>query len=459
MSAFLPVLPELTMLLLGLITFIVGVLTRRHTLTIFLAILSISSAAFLIVVTKWTGVLEAGSFISDSYSMFFRVIICMTGVLILALSHAERATIGDKTAEFAFLVIISVFGMCLMAGAGDLIVVYLALETFSLSSYVLAGFLRKDRRSIEAGSKYFILGTVASILLLVSIAVFYGLTGTTSIEEIGRLLKDKDLTTSSLASVFLICAFAFKLSLAPFHAWAPDVYEGSPTVVTAFFSVGPKTAAFAALGRIFMYALGKIDLTVVIIILSVLSMFIGNLLALRQTNLKRMFAYSSIAHAGYIVMAFLLTKDAFLSSIMPYLLTYAFMNIGAFAVVLSIKEGEKLSSYSGVAKIRPLLGFSMTVILFSLTGIPPTAGFIVKFNIFKNVFMAGYPFLALLAVLLSIPSAFYYLRIVLLMYRDAHVDPQIVLDTKLNQLNQGVSLASALFLLFAGIMPTLTLPL
>lgn len=335
--------------------------------------------------------------------------------------------------------------------SNDLLLLYLSLESFSLSLYVLTAFYRDDRLSIEAGLKYFILGTISSLLLLSSVIFFYALTGSTSY-EVFRSIKPGEFATI-LGLIFLIASFAFKLSLAPFHAWSPDVYQGAPTPVTALISTAPKIAVFSALMNLFPILVEDLRIEGLVIFLSILSIFVGNLLALRQRDLKRMFAYSSIAHGGYIIMAFLLPEQLLISSIMPYLVVYFFMNIGAFAFIMAIRNGENINSYLGLGKKNPLIVFSIIVILFSLTGIPPTAGFAVKFNLFKNVFAAGYSGLVFFALLMSILSAFYYLRIFFYLYRDIS-PPQVEQN---GWLAQGTALISALFLIITGVLPDLIL--
>lgn len=451
MNEYYALIPEILSLFFGLAIFVYGIINRKSSAVYFLGIVALALSAFCLFFINFKSEVSFGLISIDPVSNILRVLIFITGVLILAFSNYEIKSQTDKNAEYVLLVIIAVLGMNIMVISWDLLLFYLGLETFSLSSYILAGFYRNNKKSIEAGMKYFILGTVSSILLLASIAFFYAITGSTSLESFKAI--DFSNRTIIIGLFFIISAFAFKLSLVPFHAWAPDVYQGSPTPVAAFFSTAPKVAVFGALLRIFLSGAEKADIANLIVIVSALSMIIGNLLALRQKDLKRMFAYSSIAHAGYIFMAFLLVDQTLLNSLLPYLIVYIFMNIGAFAVIMSVKEGENIENYYGLGKISPLIAFSMTVILFSLTGIPPTAGFIVKFNIFKNVFMAGYGEIVFLGLLMSILSAFYYLRIVLYMYREA---PGIKLDSR--SLNHYIALISSIFLLLAGIFPSL-LPL
>lgn len=447
MSQYMALVPEMALLALGVLVFLYG-LIHKDTKTIFLfGILSIavSTALALMYSSEFSNSLIK----IDIYTILLRMLILFTGILILMLSYDELSRNSSMFNEYVFLIILALFGMNMMIAANDLLILYLSLEAFSLPLYILAGFYIRNKQSVEAGLKYFILGTVASILLIGSIVFFYANTGSTSYESFGSLRLDK--VSSILTLAFLLFTFTFKLSLAPFHAWAPDVYQGAPTPVTAFFSTAPKVAAFAVLIKVFLVSQIEIRPQTLIIILSALSMIVGNLLALRQTNLKRLFAYSSIAHAGYMSMALLLIDSTLIISLIPYLIAYVFMNIGAFAVILSISEGEKISNYLGLNKVNSLIALSMSIILVSLTGIPPTAGFIVKFNLFKNVFMAGYQGLVFLGLLMSVLSAYYYLRIVFYIYKD--VPPLATINS--SSLTSGIAFLSAVFLLLSGIIPSL----
>jgi NADH-quinone oxidoreductase subunit N len=445
-------MPEMLMLLLSIVSFIYGFVKRKDREILLLGALTFLLPLALLLYFYPAGEKVCGLVKTDEIVYIFRILILMTGFFVLLLSFGELKGRSDKFAEFVFLLTIAVFGMNLMILSNDLLLLYLSVEAFSLSLYVLAGFFRQERRSVESAMKYFILGTVSSILLLASIVFFYAHVGTTSFEAF-KISEPKN-TPFLLSILLLLSSFAFKLSLVPFHAWAPDVYQGAPTSVTAFFSTAPKLAVFVALIKIFLSGAQKADFTGFIIILSALSMIAGNILALRQRDLKRMFAYSSIAHGGYIFMAFLLLDQLIIASIIPYLIVYIFMNIGAFAVIMSINKGENIYNFNGLNKISPVLALSMTVILFSLTGIPPTAGFIVKFNLFKNVFMAGYGELVFLGLLMSILSAFYYLRIVFYMYEEKIVNVSLL---ESNTINRHIAIISAAVLLLTGLYPKLIL--
>jgi NADH-quinone oxidoreductase subunit N len=330
----------------------------------------------------------------------------------------------------------------------------------SLSLYVLAGFFRHDTRSNEASLKYFLLGAFASAFLLYAMSMMYGMTGTTNLKAIAQYIATNGIGHNSvtmLSMILFVVAFGFKIAAAPFHMWAPDVYEGSPTSITAFMSVGPKAAGFAALGRVFFMAFGElqIDWAGIVIPIAILTMAVGNILALTQTNIKRMLAYSSIAHAGYALIGIIAGGTEGVASMMNYLFIYAFMNIGAFAIVIMLRtegfKGEEISDYEGLAKSHPLASALMLIFMFSLTGIPPTAGFVGKFYLFMAAVNAGYTWLAIVAVIFSSISAYFYLRIVMNMYMK---EPRA--EVKLStSLASGLALTvTILAVLLIGVLPS-----
>jgi NADH-quinone oxidoreductase subunit N len=306
-----------------------------------------------------------------------------------------------------------------------LIVLFLGLELMTLSTYVLIGIRRDSLRSNEAAIKYFLLGGFSTAFLLYGIALIYGLTGTTQLDSIAAFVADPASEGGVLLVLpvtLLVVGFGFKISAAPFHMWAPDVYEGAPTAVTAFLSVGSKVAGFAALGRVLTVAFGPVPelWTALLVVLAVLSIGVGSILALTQTNIKRMLAYSSIAHAGYALLGVIAGGRDGLTSMMVYLFIYGLMNLGAFSIVIALRSegvvGENLDDFQGLAKLHPMMSALMLVFMFSLAGIPPTAGFVAKFSVFMAVIRAGYTPLALIGVVFSVVSAFFYLRVVVLMY-------------------------------------------
>jgi NADH-quinone oxidoreductase subunit N len=338
----------------------------------------------------------------------------------------------------------SIVGMMLMAQAADLIVVFLALELLSIPLYVLAAFANTNPKSEEAGIKYFLLGAFSGGFVVYGIALIFGATRTTAISGIAAAVNGgtADLPLLLAGSGLILVGFAFKVAAVPFHMWTPDVYQGAPTSVTAFMAAGAKIAGFAALMRVFSTAFPALaaDLTPVIAVLAALTMIVGNLVAVSQTNIKRMLAYSSIAHAGYILMAFVafgnpnLASDAIAAGLF-YLLTYALTNFGSWGIVIALEkengDGLELDDYAGLGRSQPLMAAAMTVFMLSLTGIPPTLGLIGKLYLFRVVVNGGFMWLAIIGILTSLISAFYYLRVIVIMYmKDGK--PETASETWLN---------------------------
>jgi len=361
----------------------------------------------------------------DNYALFFKMIFLITAALTVMMSIRYLREEEFEHGEYYVLVLFAAVGMMFMASAADLIIVFLGLETFSLSIYVLAGFFRSQPKSNESSLKYFLLGAFSTGFLLYGIALIYGATGTTNLKGIYEFVSKSDLLTDPLLLVgmsLLIVGFGFKVASVPFHMWTPDVYEGAPTSVTAFMSVGPKAAGFAAFLRVFLYSLSSLqtDWVWILWVLAVLTMTLGNIVAIAQRNIKRMLAYSSIAHAGYILVAMVAASELGTASVLYYLLAYAFMNLGAFGVVILYgRKGEEsinINDYSGMASKYPLLAAAMAIFMFSLAGIPPTAGFVGKFYIFSAAVKAGYIGLAIIGVLNSALSVYFYLRVTVMMY-------------------------------------------
>jgi len=310
----------------------------------------------------------------------------------------------------------------LMDSSLNLIVIFLGLEVMSVSLYILAGFRKTDLRSNESSMKYFLMGAFASGFLLYGIALIYGVTGTVDLEQLMVIFSSQELEKPVLLFIgigLLIVGFGFKIASVPFQMWVPDVYQGAPTPVTALISSGPKAAGFAALLRVFVFGLGNLkpDWTVILWILAALTMTIGNVIAISQTNIKRLLAYSSIAHAGYILVALVAGGSSGISSAMFYLLAYVFMNIGAFVVVVALGENRtELDDYSGLGWKYPWLGVFMTIFMLSLAGFPPTGGFMAKFYVFSAAVKSGYIGLVIIAVLNSFVSVYYYLRVTVIMF-------------------------------------------
>jgi NADH-quinone oxidoreductase subunit N len=360
---------------------------------------------------------------ADRYALYFAVLLCAGAALILLMSVDFLRQTPLPAGEYYVLVLLSTAGMVLLAGANDLIVLFLALEIMSVAVYVLAGLLRHEARSTEAAVKYFLLGAFATGFLLYGIAFLYGATGSTHLDVIARHVARHGLEPfTQIGMALLLVGFGFKVALVPFQGWTPDVYEGAPTAVTAFMAVGVKAAAFAAFARVFMGAFGGVapHWTGLLWVLAVLTMTVGNVTALRQRNVKRMLAYSSIAHAGYALVGLVTASKTGGGALLFYLAVYAFMNLGAFGVVIALGRrgapNEDLADFAGVGFRHPVLGLSMTVFMLSLAGIPPTAGFAGKFYLFSAAIEAGYVGLAVIGVLNSVISVYYYLGVIVQMY-------------------------------------------
>lgn len=418
-----PVMPEIVMTCLALLILLADLIIKRKETIAFLSIVTVAAVTY--VLAGSSGTTFNGMFIADGYSLFFKLIFMLNVILTVLISVKYIAVEKVNFGEYYVLILFATLGMMLMASAGDIIVLYLGLELMALSTYVLTGFMRYDIRSNEAAIKYFLLGAFASAFLLYGTSMIYGLTGTTNIKEIADYIALKGISDSPvlmLSMILFAVAFSFKIAAVPFHMWAPDAYEGAPTSVTAFMSVGPKAAGFAVLGRVFLIAFGslQIEWANILIPIAILTMAVGNIVALSQTNIKRMLAYSSIAHAGYALLGIISGTSEGMASVLNYMAIYAFMNIGAFAVVIMLRtegfKGDNISDYEGLAKTRPLAAALMLVFMFSLAGIPPTAGFMGKFYLFMSAVNAGYTWVVIVAVIFSAISAYFYLRIVMYMY-------------------------------------------
>ena len=398
----------------------------------------------------------------DNFSLFFNIIFLVSTILVALISISYLGGDNRKQGPYYLLILLATLGMMLMAAGNELIIVFLGLELMSLSLYVLAGYFRESPASSEAGMKYLLLGAFASAFFLYGIALIYGGAGTTSVPAIAEAIASPNKSPLLLAGMFmLIVGFGFKVAIVPFHQWAPDVYEGAPTTIAAFISAGPKAAGFAAFLRIFMEALPnlQVEWSGVIILLAMLTMTVGNVIAIAQTNIKRMLAYSSIAHAGYVLIGLAAANNDGVSSAMLYLLIYCVMNIGAFGVVILAKtaDGESLliSDYAGLGLRKPLLAMFMTVMLLSLAGFPPTAGFVGKFYIFKSAVQAGHIWLVIIGAVNTAISAFYYLRVVVTMYM-REPEEELEFSPYSSTLVIGLIIA-AIGVLLIGVLPSLML--
>jgi NADH-quinone oxidoreductase subunit N len=363
-------------------------------------------------------------FVVDNFSFFFKSLLFIATALSILLSFKYVKAEDIKLGEYYVLMLFSLSGMMVMVSGTDLLSIYLGVEMMSLPVYVLVALKRDSIKSNEGAMKYVILGAFSSAMMLFGISLFYGLTGTTELSAMSISLADTSANGAviGIAIVLLVAGFGFKVAGFPFHMWAPDAYEGAPTPITAFMSVGPKAAAFAVILRIFLDGLAPLydQWHLIFSIVAVLTLAIGNIVAIAQTNIKRMLAYSSIGHAGYVLLGVIAGGTEGMASVMFYLFVYLFMNLGIFGIIITMRGkeglGESIWDYTGLAKKNATLAFLMLIFLFSLAGIPPTAGFIGKFYIFMSLIHQGYFALAITAVILSAVAAYFYIRIVMLMY-------------------------------------------
>ena len=394
----------------------------------------------------------------DGYALFFDLLICYAAALVVMLSMDYLGRTGSESGEYYALVLFSTAGMMLMASAGDLIVVFLSLELMSLSLYVLAGLFKTRLTSGEASMKYFLLGAFATSFFLYGIALIYGATGSTNLDRIAASAAAKDGEPLVLIGLgLLLVGFGFKISSVPFHMWVPDVYEGAPTTITALIATGSKAAAFAALIRVLVVALRGIqpDWSALLWGVAALTMTLGNVVAIAQSNLKRMLAYSSIAHVGYMLMGLVAGGAPGAGSVLFYLLAYTFTTVGAFGVIaLCARAGEEaveVGDYAGLARRHPVLAATLALFLLSLIGIPPLAGFVAKFYLFGSAVRAGYIWLTVIAVLNSAVAAYYYLRVIVFMYmREPEGEALAVTPSFAGGLALGVALVGIVLL---GVIP------
>ena len=427
-----PILPEL--ILAGVAMLILLVDAARPSRGSAMAVVAFVGllAAAAVVVRQWLVpaadelTVLGGMIAVDRFALFFRLVIlgCAALGVLLGAHYLERT--GEGRGEYYALLLFATSGMTLLASAADLIVVFLALEVLSLSLYVLAGFSWRRLASQEASLKYFLLGAFSSAFFLYGIALAYGATGTTSLGGIAEALTGPGVSTALAlaAGALLLVGFSFKVAAVPFHMWTPDVYQGAPSPVTGFMAAGTKVAGFAALIRVTTVALGPVswELLPAVVAVSAVTMVVGSVLAIAQDDVKRMLAYSSIAHAGFVLVGVAAGNQEGVTGSMFYLVSYAAMILGAFAVVIVVsRSGEgytSLRDYRGLARRSPLLGALLALFLLSLAGIPPTAGFIAKVLVFGAAVRAGLEGLVVVAVLASVVAAFFYIRLIVLAYME-----------------------------------------
>lgn len=460
-------LPEIILTISGTLLMLLTPLISKRSSSIFghLSILALlAGIGGAIYGYQHQGPAFGGMLMVDGFAAFFRVLVMVVGILTVLPSYGFLSRQGAETGEFHALLLFSIAGQCIMASANELVVIFIGLEISSIASYVLAGYLRDDKRANEAALKYFLLGSFATAFFLYGSALIYGAAGTINLSAVRAVIigQGGPLPVSpvfiGVAAAIIFVGLAFKVSAAPFQIWAPDVYQGAPTPVSAFLSAGPKAAAFAVFLRIFMTAFEPIGSgwAPLVWVSALLSMTIGNFAALMQSNVKRMLAYSSIAHAGYVLVALTAQSDVGTAAAMFYLAGYAFMNVGAFAVVSHLSGlGERyqnIEDFKGLARKQPLTAAMLTIFLLSLIGVPLTGGFFGKLYIFKAALESHLVWLTVLGLLNSAVAAYYYLRIMVMMYM--HEPGDAAADVA--PLTPSFSLAlilPALGTLFLGIFP------
>ncbi len=422
--------PEIFLILSVFLLIFIGVFVKKSFNIVYRLSTFVIFAILLIILTDSSEPEKIfnNSISIDNFSTFMKTLILITSFFILSMSKKYLIDIKNDKFEYPIIILLSILGMFIMIGANDLIVFYLGLELQSLALYILASIDRDNSKSAEAGIKYFVLSALSSGLLLYGCSLLYGFTGSTNFELISSSTKEVN-TGTIFAMVFVLVGLAFKVSAVPFHMWTPDVYQGSPTSVTSFFSVVPKIAGLAVFIKFMYIPFYEIlnQWQTILVFISIASMILGAVAAIGQNNIKRLIAYSSIGHIGYAIAGIAAgTENGFRNAII-YITIYSIMNIGAFAFILSMKRGQKyieeINELSGSSKNHPLMSLGLLLILFSLAGIPPLAGFFAKFYIFMSVIESGMYALAIIGLITTVVSAFYYIRIIKIMYFDESKKP------------------------------------
>jgi NADH-quinone oxidoreductase subunit N len=403
-----------------------------------------------------------GVIVADNFGLFITFVLVLVGALTIMFSSQVVYRDDIPAGEYYSLVLFAIVGMIMMATATDLLVIFIALEILSLAVYVLTGVRRDNPKGSEAAFKYFLLGGFSSAFFLYGIAFTYGVTGSTRLEAVGAFMSAQALSENPmilLAVGLLLVGFGFKISAVPFHMWTPDAYEGAPAIVTGFMSTGVKVAAFAAFTRVFLSAFEPFvsDWAPVVAVLAAATMILGTVVGVAQTNLKRMLAYSSIAHGGYLLVGLVAANEVGKAAILFYLLAYSVTNLAAFGVIALLgsrdRDNDELRDYAGLWHSRPALAALMTVCLLSLGGLPPTAGFIGKWYIFSAAVSAGYYWLAIIGVLTSVISVFFYLRVVVMMYM-AEREGALPLPAVVTRMGMAALTVTIAVIFYLGVLPT-----
>jgi NADH-quinone oxidoreductase subunit N len=456
------ILPELVLTTGALVVLVADVLLTRQragALAWLTLLVLVATGLSLLPFVGTHAEVANGLMAVDRFGLFFKAVFLIAAAITVLLSIRYLEVEGAAPGEYYFLILCATLGMMVMTAGIDLITIFIGLETMAVSFYILAGFIKPNQRSNEAAVKYFLLGAFSLGILLYGMSIMYGLSGSTSLRRMAIAFAGQPRDPLlMLAIILMVAGVGFKIAAVPFHMWAPDVYEGAPTPVTAFLSVGSKAASFAMLIRIFLegFPPAQQDWRLLFEMLAIVTMTVGNLAALTQTNVKRMLAYSSIAHAGYVLIGIVAGTARGVTATLIYLLVYTFMQLGAFAVIVMLRRrdvvGDELKDFSGLNVRHPFAAFAMLLFMLSLGGIPPTAGFMGKFWLFSAAIEAGYVWLAVIGVLNSAISLYYYIRIVVFMYvKKETIGSEPTASPELT-LALGVAIAVTLFL---GVYPQL----
>jgi NADH-quinone oxidoreductase subunit N len=423
LSTMLPVLPELILVVGAMALLMVGAYRDRSTPVVNLASVMLLAAAAFVVAVLPNATAFGGSFVLDDFGRFLKILAFIGSAVAIVMSLDHQAAEGQGLFEYSILILLSAVGMGMLISATDLIALYLGLELMSLALYVVAASNRDSIRSTEAGLKYFVLGALSSGMLLYGCSLIYGFTGNVSFAGIAKASSQGSIGLT-FGLVFLFAGFCFKVSAVPFHMWTPDVYEGAPTPITAFFAAAPKIAGMAMFARATISAFPGIvpQWQQIVVFVAIASMALGAFAAIGQRNIKRLLAYSSIGHMGFALIGLAAGTAEGVQGVLVYLAIYMAMTLGTFAVVLAMRRGdgmvEQISDLSGLARTNPALAFFLALLLFSLAGIPPLAGFFAKYYVFLGAIKAGLYALAVIGVLASVVGAYYYLLIIKIMYFD-----------------------------------------
>jgi NADH-quinone oxidoreductase subunit N len=453
------IVPELELAVFGMFLLIFDLMVKTKRRLGYIALIGVAvSGAFLFQLRNVQYFAYGGSLAIDPLATFFKIIFLVAAALVIAISLRYLDIERENHGEYYALILFATMGMMFMAGATDLATLYIGLETMAISTYILVGFLRSNQRSNEASMKYFLLGAFSSAILLYGMSLLYGIAGSTRFDDIAEALSRRPLTDpiSLMAMITLSAGMFFKVAAVPFHQWTPDAYEGAPSSITAFMSVAVKAASFVMMIRVFMFAIAPLQMrwVPIMVAVSVMTMTVGNIAAITQSNVKRMLAYSSISHAGYILIGFIAGNATGLTAVGLYLLIYTFTNIGVWSVVVALRRkdiiGEHIDDMAGLFFKHPTAAVLMLIFLLSLAGIPPTAGFIGKYYLFAAAIETGHNTLAVIAVLNAAISLYFYFRIVVSMFmRDATERTGLVFAPGLT-LAMGVAV---LVTMFIGIYP------